>query len=162
MTESSDLVELKVEGLALDREQTPVVVLREVSGARTVPIWIGQAEAHAIGIVLEGKTAPRPLSADLLRNILDELRVSVVRLIIADARENTYYGRLFIQPENAPEKEIDCRPSDGIAIALRTNAPILMPATLIERIERERGERDEREAAEKGRVVVDTGETTVH
>lgn len=159
MTEISDLVELKVEGVARDREDSPVVLLREVSGDRSVPIWIGHAEAHAIGLVLEGAQAPRPLTADLLVSILRDLRVSVLRLVIAEARDNIYFARLFIQPENEREREIDCRPSDGIAIALRAQAPIFMPAALLERVVRERSER---EAMEKTRIVVDTGDTTVH
>jgi bifunctional DNase/RNase len=159
VTQPSELVEFRVEGVGLDRENSPVVVLHEVSGERSVPIWIGHAEAHAIGVALEGKPSPRPLTADLLCAVIQELGASVSRLVIVDAHDNTYFARLFIQPENQAEKDIDCRPSDGIATALRTSAPIFMPQDLVDRIERERAER---ETLEKSRIVVDTGDTTVH
>jgi hypothetical protein len=156
--QAKELVELKVEGVALDTGNSPVVVLREVSGKRSIPIWIGQAEAIAITMKLEGHDAPRPLTHDLLNSVLKELGARLTRVVIADARENIYYARLDLLAD-ANEKTIDCRPSDGIALALRAGAPIMISEELLDRIEKERKEREEREG---GKVVIDTGETTVH
>lgn len=158
MSEKPVMVLLQVEGLALDQDNSPVVLLRETSGKRAVPIWIGHSEAYAISLELEGKKAPRPLTHDLLRDALEQLGARVVSVIIADAHDNTYFARMVLQPAEGPEKELDCRPSDGIAIALRMGAPILISEQLLARIEHERSQREEQE---KGRIVMDSG-GTVH
>jgi bifunctional DNase/RNase len=149
---SDEMIELTVETVAIDSNNAPVVVLRDPTGQRRLQIWIGPAEAVAITAELEGQKWPRPMTHDLIRNILAELQVKVVKLIISDMREQTYFARLIVKTDGLT-KDIDCRPSDGIAIALRTSAPIFIPADLLTRIEAERP---------KAPFIVDTGGTTIH
>lgn len=149
-----NLVELKVEGVAVDHNNAPVVILRDRAGDRTVEIWIGPAEAWAISMELEQRRPPRPMTHDLIRSILRELTVEVERLVITEVRESTYFASLTLR-SNGDEKEIDCRPSDGIAIALRMNAPIFINEDLLIRIQQEREERQTRERP----FIVDSGET---
>jgi len=146
------MIELTVEAVAIDSNNAPVVVLRDATGQRSLQIWIGPAEAVAITWELEGQKPPRPMTHDLMRNILGELQVKVVKIVISDMREQTYFARLFVKTDGLT-KEIDCRPSDGIALALRTKAPIFIPEDLLGRIEAER---------KKGTFIVDSGGTTIH
>jgi hypothetical protein len=148
----SELIELTVETVAIDSNNSPVVVLREATGQRRLQIWIGAAEAVAITVELEGQKLPRPMTHDLIRNILSELQVTVVKVVITDLREPTYFARLFLRTDGMT-KEIDCRPSDAIALALRAQAPIFIPDDLLDRIEAER---------KKGSFIIDSGGTTVH
>lgn len=150
-----EMVELKVEGVGADSHNQPVVILRDSSGKRSVPIWIGPAEAVAISVELEGQRLPRPMTHDLIRNILSELQIGVAQVVISEVRGGTYYARLVLQT-NGMVKEIDCRPSDGIAIALRVHAPIFIPDRLLIDIEAEREEQKE------GSFLVDDENTTVH
>ncbi len=145
------LVELKVEGIAVDRSSAPVVVLRDKEGDRLVNIWIGPAEAEAIARELEQRHLPRPMTHDLIRNIFSELNVIVESLVISDVRDDTYFACLTLV-FNADRKEVDCRPSDGIAIALRTSSPIFIHEDLLARIEEERKAREHA-------FVVDSGGT---
>ncbi|UCH35443.1 MAG: bifunctional nuclease family protein [Armatimonadota bacterium] len=147
-----ELVELKVQGVAVDHNQSPVVVLKDVSGDHQVEIWIGPAEAVAISMELEQRQPPRPMTHDLIRNIFNELSVKVARLIITDVQDNTYFARLMLVV-NSDEKDIDCRPSDGIAIALRTEAPIFMPGELLSRIDQERKQREASFMVDSGGTV---------
>ena len=133
------MIELKVETLAMDANNQPVVFMRELEGQRALPIWIGLPEAAAISSALEGKTLPRPMTHDLMQHILAELNVQVVKLVITDMRENTYYAELTLQVDTLT-KQIDCRPSDGIALSLRTGSPIYISEELFARIEREHQE----------------------
>ena len=148
-----DLVELKVEGVAVGHNDAPVVILKDHATDRLVDIWIGPAEAVSISMELEQRQAPRPLTHDLIRNIFYELSVAVEHLIIHDVRDSTYFGRLVLLVDGN-QKDIDCRPSDGIAIALRMKAPILMPEELLARIDQER-------KAREASFIVDSG-GTVH
>lgn len=100
-----------------------VVILKSDGDKRSVPIFIGAAEAQAIAIQMQGVSVPRPLTHDLLKNVLDYLECRLKRVEICDIADNTYYGRLVVEFEG-DEEEIDCRPSDAIALALRTCSPI--------------------------------------
>jgi bifunctional DNase/RNase len=146
---------LKVEGVAVDRENQPVVVLRDLSGKHELPIWIGPAEAVAISVELEGRKPPRPMTHDLIRNILAELQVGLAQVVITDLREKTYYARLILRT-NGHERAIDCRPSDAIALALRAGAPIFISEHLLATIETENRQQE----ASPFTPDVDTG--TVH
>lgn len=126
-------VELKVEAVALDWKGEPVVVLREVVGQRAVFIWVGVLEVSAVSLPLEKQTPPRPLTHDLIVQILGELQAEVVRVVITDARDVTYYATLELQTLSGT-CAIDCRPVDGLAVALRTGAPIFMDADLLDRL----------------------------
>lgn len=150
------MIELKVEAIALDSNTQPVVVLRDQTGKRSLPIWIGPAEAVAISLALEGQTPPRPMTHDLFCTVLGELGGKVEGVIITDVREQTYYARLLLRTQGET-REIDCRPSDGIAIALRAQAPVMITEELLARVEAEQRSR------ERGGVfVVDPGESTIH
>jgi hypothetical protein len=126
------MVEVKVAGLAIDeRSKTPVVILQEIQGARVLPIWIGPTEAGAIAMELAGKKFQRPLTHDLMKTIVVEaLKVRVVRVVITELRENTFYAKIFL----ARDKEIiaiDARPSDSIALAIRAHSPIFVVPELL-------------------------------
>jgi len=118
------MIEMKVAGIALEAAtRSPIVLLRDASERRQLPIYIAQDQARAIISVLENQTPPRPLTHDLMVNMLDELDVTVERVVIHSLQESTFFAVMTIrQGEN--RKEIDARPSDAIAIALRTRSPI--------------------------------------
>lgn len=120
------MIEMRVAGLALDpTTQMPIVILRDDSGTHTLPIWIGLVEASAIATFLEKIPLARPMTHDLLRNLLDELGAKVTRVEITELRENTFYALIHLQHQGA-DRPIDARPSDAVALALRAGAPILV------------------------------------
>ena len=101
----------------------PIVLLREAEGERFLPIWIGQAEAAAIALALQGVVTPRPMTHDLLKNILEEMAVQVQNIVITELREGTFYAVINMQ-RNGTAYEISSRPSDAIALAVRLNCKI--------------------------------------
>ncbi len=101
----------------------PVVLLREAEGERFLPIWIGQAEAAAIALALQGVVTPRPMTHDLLKNILEEIAIQVESIVITELREGTFYAVINMQ-RNGTSYEISSRPSDAIALAVRLNCKI--------------------------------------
>ena len=109
----------------------PIVLLKTAEGSKFLPIWIGHPEAAAILMKLQGATAPRPLTHDLLVNILGELEVEVLRVTVTELRENTFYAQITVQQEGR-EIEVDSRPSDAIALAIRAEAPIFAADRVIE------------------------------
>jgi uncharacterized protein len=127
------MVRMRVAHLGLDRStNTPVVVLREEAGERTLPIWIGAPEANAIALELQGVKPERPLTHDLMKQLVAGLGGELRRVLIAGLRENTYLAQLLIH--RAGELfEVDARPSDSIALALRMHAPIFSNEDLLER-----------------------------
>lgn len=118
------MIEMKVAGIALDAvSRSPIVLLRDATERRQLPIYIGQEQARAIISALENQAPPRPLTHDLMVNLMDEWSMTLERIVIHSLQDNTFYAILQIrQGEN--RKEIDSRPSDAIAIALRTKSPI--------------------------------------
>ena len=127
------LVEVKVQSLALDRTtNTPVVILQELDGERVLPIWIGPGEASAIAMQLADMEFSRPLTHDLLVAVLNGLGGSLRKVIITRVEKNTYYGELIIH-RNGEVISVDARPSDSIAVALRTEARIFARDDLLER-----------------------------
>ncbi|MDH3442591.1 MAG: DUF151 domain-containing protein, partial [Deltaproteobacteria bacterium] len=110
--------------------QVPVVVLESVSDQRALPIWIDVAEARAIALELEHVRTPRPLTHDLMRNILNRLGATLERVVITDLRDNTYFALLYLRLKGQ-ELQIDARPSDAIALALRMKAPIFASAQVL-------------------------------
>jgi uncharacterized protein len=118
------MIEMKVAGIALDAvSRSPVVLLRDTADRRALPIYIGPDQAKSIISALENQTSPRPLTHDLFVNLLDEWDMALERIVIHSLRDNTFYALLTLaQGEN--KKELDARPSDAIAIALRLDAPI--------------------------------------
>lgn len=122
---------MKVDKLGIDLlTHDPVVILKDLEGKRHLPILIGPFEATAIALALEGTQVPRPLSHDLMKSIIEALDARVERIVIDDIKENTFYAKVVLQ--HAGEAlEIDARPSDSIALALRTNAPIFVSEQII-------------------------------
>jgi len=117
-------IEMKVSGIILDpHTNVPIVILKDVEGKWTLPIWIGILEASAIAMELEKIKIHRPLTHDLLKNILEHLNAKMMKIEITDLRDNTYYALIYLQVDGK-EMAIDSRPSDAIALALRTEAPI--------------------------------------
>jgi bifunctional DNase/RNase len=118
-------VAVRVERVGLDANDLPVVLLEERSGSRWVAIWIGTAEAQSIAMSIESIASPRPNTHDLARSVIDGLRGEVERVVVTDLRDGTYYATLALRAGRR-RVEIDARPSDAIAIALRTGAPIFV------------------------------------
>jgi bifunctional DNase/RNase len=126
------MVEMTIYGVSFDLVgKQPIVLLKTAEGNKFLPIWIGHPEAAAILMKLQGATAPRPLTHDLLINILGELEVEVLRVTVTELRENTFYATITIQQDGS-ELEIDSRSSDAIAIAVRAQAPIFAADAVIE------------------------------
>ncbi|PYP41027.1 MAG: hypothetical protein DMD43_07415 [Gemmatimonadetes bacterium] len=127
------MVRMRVAHLGLDRStNTPVVVLQEEEGERTLPIWIGASEANAIALELQGVKPERPLTHDLMKHLVAGLGGELRRVVISGLRENTYLAELLIY--RAGEVfEVDARPSDSIALALRMHAPIFSNDELLDR-----------------------------
>jgi len=126
------LIEMTIKGLMLDPiTNTPIVILKDKDGDRVLPIWVGLFEANAIALQIENVATPRPMTHDLLRNIITDLDGRVDRIVVSDLKENTFYAvvHLTVRGERVA---VDARPSDAIALALRTRAPIMVEETVIE------------------------------
>jgi bifunctional DNase/RNase len=125
------LVKMMVRGLALDPiTNMPIIILKDAEDRKALPIWVGIFEANAIALELEKIATPRPMTHDLIKNILDHLGATVQQVIINDLRDNTFYAIIEISI-NGNRISIDSRPSDAIAIALRVNAPIFVDETVV-------------------------------
>ncbi|MDO8637463.1 MAG: bifunctional nuclease family protein [Dehalococcoidia bacterium] len=109
-----------------------IVILKEKSCERYLPMWIGTAEADAIAIKLQGVLVPRPLTHDLLRSVIDALGAAVDHIIIDNMKEDTFYARIFLRV-NDKMLEVDSRPSDALALAVRISAPIYVGESIIEK-----------------------------
>jgi bifunctional DNase/RNase len=126
------LIEMTIKGLMVDPiTNMPIVILKDKDGDRVLPIWVGIFEANAIALQIENIVTPRPMTHDLLRNIITDLEGRVDRVVVSDLKENTFYAivHLTVRGERIA---VDARPSDAIALALRTRAPILVEETVIE------------------------------
>jgi bifunctional DNase/RNase len=126
------LIEMTIKGLMVDPiTNMPIVILKDKDGERVLPIWVGIFEANAIALQIENIVTPRPMTHDLLRNIITDLEGRVDRVVVSDLKENTFYAivHLTVRGERIA---VDARPSDAIALALRTRAPILVEETVIE------------------------------
>ena len=117
-------VRMLIKGLMMDPvTNMPILVLRDEAGERTLPIWIGMFEAHAVAIQLENSSSPRPMTHDLLKHLLEALGGSVSEVHITDVREGTFFALIYLLANGEP-MAIDARPSDALALALRTRAPV--------------------------------------
>jgi len=117
-------IEMKVSGLTIDPiTGTPIVILKDVPEKKAIPIWIGLFEASAIATELEKVKFSRPMTHDLLKDILGTLQVTLVRVEIQDLRNNTFFASIFLE-RDGQDYVVDARPSDAIALALRAGAPI--------------------------------------
>ncbi len=119
------MIHMKVRGVALDQQMNPVVLLVDQAETLALPIWIGQAEATAIAMELQGVKPPRPMTHDLLRGVLTSLAASVTRVVVTEVKESTYFAEIHLAT-NGTSLIVDSRPSDAIALALRMEAPIFV------------------------------------
>ncbi|HTM02551.1 MAG TPA: bifunctional nuclease family protein [Vicinamibacterales bacterium] len=126
------LIEMTIKGLMVDPiTNTPIVILKDKDGERVLPIWVGVFEANAIALQIENIATPRPMTHDLLRNVINDLDGRVDRIVVSDLKDNTFFAliHLTVRGEGVA---IDARPSDAIALALRTRAPILVEESVID------------------------------
>ncbi len=125
------LHEMEVAGLALDpSNNTPILVFKSLDGEQTLPIWIGLLEAASIAMALQNVEFSRPMTHDLFKNFVDTLEISVDRVEVVDLQESTFFAKIFFKSEDGIFS-LDARPSDAIAIALRTKSPILAEESVI-------------------------------
>jgi bifunctional DNase/RNase len=123
--------QMKVDKLGIDLlTHDPVVILKDLEGKRFLPILIGPFEATAIALALEGTSVPRPLSHDLMRTMLESLHATLEQIVIHDIKDSTFFAKLIVK-SNGETQEIDARPSDGIALALRMQAPIYVSDKIV-------------------------------
>ena len=126
------LIEMTIKGLMVDPiTNLPIVILKDKGGERVLPIWVGIFEANAIALQIENIATPRPMTHDLLRNVITDLEGRVDRVVVSDLKDNTFYAviHLTVRGERVA---IDARPSDAIALALRTHSPILVEEAVID------------------------------
>jgi len=130
--ETAMMQQMAVYGVSFDLVgKQPIVLLKTVDGNRFLPIWIGHSEAAAILMKLQNASTPRPMTHDLVTEILGELNAQVIRVAVTELRENTFFAQVTIQ-QNGSEVEVDSRPSDAIALAVRAEAPIFVADEVIE------------------------------
>lgn len=129
------LIEMTIKGLMVDPiTNMPIVILKDRGGDRVLPIWVGIFEANAIALQIENIATPRPMTHDLLRNIITDLEGTVDRIVVSDLKDNTFYAVIHLTVRGEPVA-VDARPSDAIALALRTRSPILVEESVIENAE---------------------------
>lgn len=127
-------VEMNVAGVALDpQSKSPVVLLRDAERHYTLPIWIGVLEAAAIAYALEGVEPPRPMTHDLMKMLLEELGASVPRIDVDTVEDNVFHAKIHLELPGGGTRLIDCRPSDALALALRTRARIFAEEKVLRR-----------------------------
>jgi bifunctional DNase/RNase len=118
------MIEMELTGVRVELPTNqPIVLLRERGGERYLPIWIGASEAAAIALSLQGVATPRPMTHDLMKNILEEMAVQVQRIVVTELRDSTFYATIALERDTA-NFEISSRPSDAIALAVRMSVPI--------------------------------------
>jgi bifunctional DNase/RNase len=149
--------EMVIYGVSFDLVgKQPIVLLKTAEGNKFLPIWIGHPEAAAILMRLQGASTPRPMTHDLVTDILGRLEAQVIRVTVTELRDNTFYAQIVVQ-QNGAEIEIDSRPSDAIALAIRAEAPIFAADDVIEEsaIEFEGEEINEEEMVAEFRKFLD-------
>ena len=125
-------IEMTIKGLMVDPiTNTPIVILRDKDGQKVLPIWVGIFEANAIALQIENIATPRPMTHDLLRNVIHDLNAEVKKIVVCDLQENTFYAMIHLAI-NGETVAIDARPSDAIALALRTRSPIFVEDSVID------------------------------
>ena len=149
--------EMVIYGVSFDMVgKQPIVLLKTADGNKFLPIWIGHPEAAAILMKLQGAATPRPMTHDLFTDILSQLEARVVKIAVTELRENTFYALITVAVDGT-EIEIDSRPSDAIALAVRSDAPIYAAEAVIEEsaIEFEQEDVDQEEVVEEFKKFLD-------
>lgn len=119
-------IEMKIRGLVMDPvTNMPIVILKDVGGQSVLPIWVGIYEANAIALEIEKVTTPRPMTHDLLKNLLLGLETNVRKVVVSELRDDTFYALIWLE-KNGEMMSIDSRPSDALALALRVDCPIFV------------------------------------
>ena len=135
-------IEMKIKGLMVDPvTNMPIVILKDESGNRVLPIWVGVFEANAIALRIEQIETPRPMTHDLIGNLVTALHARVEKIVVNDLKDSTYFANIHLRAEGH-DLTIDSRPSDAIALALRWEAPIYVEQSVLERAKTLEGERD--------------------
>ena len=125
-------IEMKIRGLMMDPiTNMPIVILKEATGANILPIWVGVYEANAIQLEIEKVVTPRPMTHDLLRNLIIELGIQVERVVVTSLRDNTFFAVIEMVMSDGNRMVLDSRPSDAIALALRADCPIFVDEEVI-------------------------------
>jgi len=133
MDTNGSLVEVKIGALIMDpNTNTPIVVLKGVNSETVLPIWVGAFEANAIALEIEKVVPQRPMTHDLLRNVIMECRLRATSVVITDLVENTFYARVELKDVNDDPVLLDARPSDAIALALRLDCPIYVEQQVLD------------------------------
>lgn len=126
-------IEVKIRALMMDPNSgTPIIILKDVNSETMLPIWVGAYEANAIALEIEKIAPPRPMTHDLLRNLIVELGLTVDRVVVTSLRDNTFYAVIEMSGEDGEAMRLDSRPSDAIALALRADCPIFVDAEVIQ------------------------------
>ncbi|MDQ3820376.1 MAG: bifunctional nuclease family protein [Acidobacteriota bacterium] len=137
-------IEVKIRGLMMDPNSgTPIIILKDVSSETLLPIWVGAYEANAIALEIEKIAPQRPMTHDLLRNLILEMGAEVSRIVITELKDNTFYATIEMVKNNGEHVSIDSRPSDAIALALRVDSPIYVNEEVIKASQSVRGEEEE-------------------
>jgi bifunctional DNase/RNase len=125
-------IEVKIRGLMMDPNSgTPIIILKDVNSETLLPIWVGAYEANAIALEIEKIAPQRPLTHDLLRNLIVEMGAEVTRIVITELKDNTFYASIEMVKNSGEHVAIDSRPSDAIALALRVDSPIYVNEEVI-------------------------------
>jgi bifunctional DNase/RNase len=133
VSDDNNLIEVKIGALIMDpNTNTPIVVLKGVDSETVLPIWVGAFEANAIALEIEKIVPQRPMTHDLLRNLIVECGLSASRVIVTDLQENTFYALIELRDRDGELVTMDSRPSDAIALALRLDCPIYVRRTVLE------------------------------
>ena len=125
-------IEVKIRALMMDPHSgTPIIILKDVDSDTMLPIWVGAYEANAIALEIEKIAPPRPMTHDLLRNLITELGIQVERVVVTSLRDNTFFAVIEMRMSDGNRMVLDSRPSDAIALALRADCPIFVDAEVI-------------------------------
>jgi len=125
-------IEVKIRALMMDPNTgTPIIILKDVDSDTMLPIWVGAYEANAIALEIEKIAPPRPMTHDLLRNLIIELGIQVDRVVVTSLRDNTFFAVIEMRMSDGNRMVLDSRPSDAIALALRADCPIYVDADVI-------------------------------
>ena len=131
--DNGNLVEVKIGALIMDpNTNTPIVVLKGVNSETVLPIWVGAFEANAIALEIEKVVPQRPMTHDLLKNVIMECRLQATSVVITDLLDNTFYARIELKDVNEDPVLLDARPSDAIALALRLDCPIFVEQKVLD------------------------------
>lgn len=127
------LIEMKVTGLTIDPfTSMPIIILKDLKEKNALPIWVGLIEASAIATELENIKLSRPMTHDLIKNMLEQLGIKIIKVSVSELKDNTFYAHIILE-KDGKEIDLDSRPSDAIALALRTKSPIFVEKKVIDK-----------------------------